>query len=46
MLSLRLWTSEGEVLEEQAFRAGLAEPELLHALDRRYRLSYPGNGAH
>jgi EAL domain-containing protein (putative c-di-GMP-specific phosphodiesterase class I) len=35
MLSLRLWTSEGEVLEEQAFRAGLAEPELLHALDRR-----------
>ena len=35
MLSLRLWTSEGEVLEEQTFRAGLAEPELLHALDRR-----------
>ncbi|MFY9995193.1 MAG: diguanylate cyclase [Leclercia sp.] len=35
MLSLRLWTSEGKMLEEQAFRAGLAEPELIHALDRR-----------
>ena len=35
LISLRLWTSQGEVLEEHAFRAGLAEPELLHALDRR-----------
>ncbi len=35
LLSLRLWTSEGEVIEEQAFRAGLSDPELLHALDRR-----------
>lgn len=31
LISLRLWTSQGEVLEEHAFRAGLAEPELLHA---------------
>lgn len=30
LISLRLWTSQ-EVLEEHAFRAGLAEPELLHA---------------
>lgn len=35
LISLRLWTSQGEMQEEQAFRAGLAEPELLHALDRR-----------
>ncbi|HDX4048313.1 TPA: diguanylate cyclase [Enterobacter soli] len=35
LISLRLWTSQGEVQEEHAFRAGLAEPELLHALDRR-----------
>ena len=35
LISLRLWTSQGEVLEEHAFRSGLAEPELLHALDRR-----------
>lgn len=35
LISLRLWTSQGEVQEEHAFRSGLAEPELLHALDRR-----------
>ncbi|POT59618.1 diguanylate cyclase [Citrobacter amalonaticus] len=35
LVSLRLWTSEGEVMEEQAFRAGLADPALDHALDRR-----------
>lgn len=35
LISLRLWTSQGEVQEEQAFRSGLAESELLHALDRR-----------
>lgn len=35
LISLRLWTSQGEMQEEQAFRAGLAETELLHALDRR-----------
>ncbi|EFT8133449.1 diguanylate cyclase [Salmonella enterica] len=35
LVSLRLWTSEGEVLEERAFRAGLADPALHHALDRR-----------
>lgn len=35
MLALRLWTNDGEMLEEQTFRAGLAEPELVHALDRR-----------
>ena len=35
LISLRLWTSEGEVMEEQAFRASLADPALSHALDRR-----------
>lgn len=35
MLALRLWTNDGEMLEEQTFRAELAEPELVHALDRR-----------
>jgi len=35
LLTLRLWTSEGEVMEENAFRASLNEPELIRALDRR-----------
>ncbi len=35
LLSLRLWTSEGDVMEEHAFRSGLNEPELIRALDRR-----------
>lgn len=35
LVSLRLWTSEGEVMEEHAFRSGLSEPELIRALDRR-----------
>ncbi len=35
LLSLRLWTSEGEVMEEHAFRASLSESELIRALDRR-----------
>lgn len=35
LISLRLWTSQGDVVEEQAFRSGLMEPDLLHALDRR-----------
>ncbi|MCS2161528.1 diguanylate cyclase [Scandinavium sp. H11S7] len=35
LLSMRLWTREGEMVEEQAFRKGLADQELLHALDRR-----------
>lgn len=35
LLSVRLWTSEGAVMEEQAFRETISEAELLHALDRR-----------
>ncbi|ENM2866610.1 diguanylate cyclase [Citrobacter koseri] len=35
LISLRLWASDGEIMEEQAFRAGLTDPELSHALDRR-----------
>lgn len=35
LISLRLWTREGDVVEEQAFRAGLVDPALNHALDRR-----------
>lgn len=35
LVSLRLWTSEGDVMEEHAFRAGLADSALHHALDRR-----------
>lgn len=35
LLTLRLWTSEGEVMEERAFRASLNESELIRALDRR-----------
>ena len=35
LLNVRLWTSEGDIIEEQAFRAGIVENELLHALDNR-----------
>lgn len=35
LISLRLWTREGEIMEEHAFRAGLADPALHYALDRR-----------
>nr|WP_318381051.1 diguanylate cyclase [uncultured Enterobacter sp.] len=45
LLSLRLWTSEGEVMEEHAFRAGLTEPELIRALDRRVLQEFFRNSA-
>ncbi|ALR77334.1 diguanylate cyclase [[Enterobacter] lignolyticus] len=45
LLSLRLWNSEGEMLEEQAFRKGLSEPELIHALDRRIYQAFFRDGA-
>lgn len=35
LVSLRLWSSEGDIIEEQAFRASLVDPALNHALDRR-----------
>lgn len=35
LLSLRLWTSEGNVLEEAAFRSGVSDPALLCDLDWR-----------
>ncbi|ELY2667281.1 diguanylate cyclase [Cronobacter sakazakii] len=35
LLSLRLWTSEGEMIEEHSFRAGLNDPELMQTLDTR-----------
>ncbi|XTZ39797.1 diguanylate cyclase [Salmonella enterica] len=35
LLSLRLWSSEGEVIEEHTFRSNLNEPEMIRALDRR-----------
>ncbi|WP_039058620.1 diguanylate cyclase [Enterobacter sp. Bisph1] len=35
LISLRLWTSEGEVMEEHAFRSALTDAELIRALDRR-----------
>lgn len=35
LLSLRLGTAEGEIIEEHAFRAGLVDPTLNQALDRR-----------
>lgn len=45
LLSLRLWNSEGDMLEEQAFRRGLSEPELIHALDRRIHQTFFREGA-
>lgn len=35
IISLRLGTAEGEVIEDQAFHAGLVDPTLSQALDRR-----------
>lgn len=46
LLSLRLWTSEGEMVEEQAFRRGLADQELVHALDRRIYQEFFQRWAH
>ncbi len=34
-LTLKFWTREGDVMEEEALRAILGESELMHALDRR-----------
>jgi len=45
LLSLRLWNSEGEMLEEQAFRKGLSDPALIHALDRRIYQAFFRDGA-
>jgi diguanylate cyclase (GGDEF)-like protein/PAS domain S-box-containing protein len=45
LLSLRLWTSEGEMLEEKAFRNSLSESELLRALDRRLFSEFFGQWA-
>jgi diguanylate cyclase (GGDEF)-like protein/PAS domain S-box-containing protein len=46
LLSLRLWTSEGEMVEEQAFRKGLADQELIHAFDRRIYQEFFRHWAH
>ncbi|XUA20556.1 diguanylate cyclase [Citrobacter sp. OP27] len=46
LLSMRLWTSEGEMVEEQAFRKGLADQELIHALDRRIFQEFFRSWAH
>lgn len=35
LLSLRLGTEDGDVIEEHIFRTGLVDPTLNHALDRR-----------
>lgn len=35
LLTLRFWGNEGDVINEPAFRSGLADPALHHALDRR-----------
>lgn len=45
LLSLRLGSAEGEVIEEQAFRAGLVDPALSKALDRRVFSEFFQNSA-
>ncbi|WP_318372057.1 diguanylate cyclase [Enterobacter sp.] len=45
LLSLRLWASDGEVMEEHAFRAGLTEPDLIRALDLRVLHEFFRNSA-
>ncbi|WP_148872531.1 EAL domain-containing protein, partial [Serratia marcescens] len=40
------WTSEGEMVEEQSFRRGLADEELIHALDRRIYQAFFQRWAH
>lgn len=45
IISLRLGTAEGEVIEEQAFRAGLVDPALSKALDRRVFSEFFQNSA-
>ena len=45
LLSLRLWTSDGNVLEESAFRSGLTDPALSCALDCRVFTDFLRNHA-
>ena len=35
LISLKLWSSKGELIDEQAFRRSFSDPALSHALDRR-----------
>lgn len=35
LISLKLWSSEGEIIDELAFRRSFSDPALNHALDRR-----------
>ncbi len=45
LISLRLGTAEGEVIEEQTFRTGLVDPTLNQALDRRVFSEFFQNSA-
>lgn len=45
LISLRLGTAEGEVIEEQTFRTGLVDPTLNQALDRRVFSEFFQNAA-
>ncbi|HCN9554002.1 TPA: diguanylate cyclase [Escherichia coli] len=35
LISLKLWSCEGEIIDEQTFRRSCSDPALSHALDRR-----------
>ncbi len=35
LISLKLWSCEGEIIDEQKFRRSFSDPALSHALDRR-----------
>ncbi len=35
LISLKLWSCEGEIIDEQTFRRSFSDPALSHALDRR-----------
>ncbi len=45
LLSLRLWTSNGDIMEEHAFRASLSDRKLIRALDRRVFQEFFRNSA-
>ncbi|WP_180355413.1 hypothetical protein, partial [Pseudomonas shirazica] len=45
LLSLRLWTSNGDIMEEHAFRASLSDHKLIRALDRRVFQEFFRNSA-
>lgn len=40
LISLKLWSCEGEIIDEQTFRRSYSDPALSHALDPGYSTNF------